>query len=174
MSSKLTPIRRGGLRGFPGGGYPERSLWIALELHDPANAAARCESYRNGGDRMTTKESPWSVEETVSRLQGVLESKGIKLFAVIDHSGEAEAVGLELRDTKVVIFGNPLAGTPVMAAAPLAALDLPHKVLVWADGDQTKLSYAEPAELAARSGLSDELAGRLAAIDAVTDAVIER
>ena len=59
MSSKLTPNRRGGLRDFPGGGYPERSLLIALELHDPANAAARCESYRNGGDRMTTKESPW-------------------------------------------------------------------------------------------------------------------
>jgi uncharacterized protein (DUF302 family) len=174
MSSKLTPNRRGGLRDFPGGGYPERSLLIALERHDPANAAARCESYRNGGNRMTTKESPWSVEETVSRLQGVLESKGIKLFAVIDHSGEAEAVGLELRNTKLVIFGNPLAGTPVMAAAPLAALDLPLKVLVWADGDQTKLSYAEPAELAERYGLSDELAGRLAAIDAVTDAVIER
>jgi uncharacterized protein (DUF302 family) len=114
------------------------------------------------------------VSLTVSHLQGVLESKGIKVFAVIDHSGEAEAVGLELRDTKLVIFGNPLAGIPVMAAAPLAALDLPLKVLVWADGDQTKLSYAEPDELAERYGFSDELAGRLGAIDAVTDAVIER
>jgi uncharacterized protein (DUF302 family) len=123
---------------------------------------------------MTTKESPRSVEDTLSRLKDVLESKGIKLFAVIDHSGEAEAAGLELRDTKVVIFGNPLAGTPVMAAAPLAALDLPLKILVWADGDQTKLSYTEPAELAERYGLSEELAGRLAAIEAVTDAVIER
>ena len=123
---------------------------------------------------MTTKESPGSVEDTVSRLKEVLKSKGIKLFAVIDHSGEAEAAGLELRDTKVVIFGNPVAGTPVMAAAPLAALDLPLKVLVWADGDLTKVSYAEPAELAARYGLTDELAGRLAAIDAVTDAVIDR
>jgi uncharacterized protein (DUF302 family) len=122
---------------------------------------------------MTTKESPHSVEDTVARMKGVLSSKGIKLFAVVDHSGEAEAVGLELRDTKVVIFGNPLAGTLVMSAAPLAALDLPLKVLVWADGDQTKLSYTEPAELAARYGLSDELAGRLAAIDAVTDAVID-
>jgi uncharacterized protein (DUF302 family) len=122
---------------------------------------------------MTTKESPRSVEETVSRLKAVLASKGAKLFAVIDHSGEAEAVGLELRETKVVIFGNPLAGTPVMAAAPLAALDLPLKVLVWADGDQTKVSYTGPAELATRYGLSDELAGRLAAIGVVTDAVIE-
>jgi len=122
---------------------------------------------------MTTKVSPRSVEDTVSRLNDVLESKGIKLFAVIDHSGEAEAAGLELRDTKLVIFGNPVAGTPVIAAAPLAALDLPLKVLVWADGEQTKVSYAEPAELAARYGLTEELAGRLAAIDAVTDAVIE-
>jgi uncharacterized protein (DUF302 family) len=123
---------------------------------------------------MTTKESPRPVEDTVSRLKGVLESNGIKLFAVIDHSGEAEAVGLALRETKVLIFGNPLAGTPVMAAAPLAALDLPLKVLVWADGDQTKLSYYGPNELAARYGLTDELAGRLSAIDAVTDAVIEQ
>jgi uncharacterized protein (DUF302 family) len=123
---------------------------------------------------MTTKESPWSVEETVTRLKRVLESKGIKLFALIDHSGEAEAVGLELRDTKVAIFGNPVAGTPVMSAAPLAALDLPLKVLIWADRDQTKLSYDGPHELAARYGLSDELAGRLSAIDAVTDAVVEQ
>ena len=122
---------------------------------------------------MTTKETARSVEDTVSRLRAVLESKGIKLFAVIDHSGEAEAVGLELRDTKLVIFGNPLAGTPIMSAAPPAALDLPLKVLIWADGDQTKLSYEEPQELAARYGLSDELAGRLSAVDAVTDAVIE-
>jgi uncharacterized protein (DUF302 family) len=90
---------------------------------------------------------------------------------VIDHSGEARAAGLELRDTKVVIFGNPAAGTPVMAAAPLAALDLPLKVLVWDDGGQTMLSYAGPDELAARHGLSDELAARLAAIDTITEAV---
>jgi uncharacterized protein (DUF302 family) len=122
---------------------------------------------------MTTKESLRSVEDTVARLKGVLDSKGIKLFAVIDHSGDAKAAGLELRDTKLVIFGSPVAGTPVMAAAPLAALDLPLKVLVWADGDQTKVSYLEPTELAARYGLTDELAGRLAAIDAVTDAAIE-
>jgi uncharacterized protein (DUF302 family) len=96
----------------------------------------------------------------------------MKLFAVIDHSGEAQAAGLELRETKVVIFGSPQAGTPVMEAAPLAALDLPLKVAVWADGEQTRLSYTAPAELAARYGLSDELAGRLAGIDALTDAAI--
>jgi uncharacterized protein (DUF302 family) len=122
---------------------------------------------------MTAKSSPWPVEETVSRLLHVLESRGIKLFAVIDHSGEAAAAGLRLRETKVVIFGNPVAGTPVMEAAPLAALDLPLKVLVWDDGGQTRLEYDGPAELAARYGLSDDLVERLAAIDAVTDAVVE-
>jgi uncharacterized protein (DUF302 family) len=97
----------------------------------------------------------------------------MKLFGVIDHSGEAAAAGLELRDTKVVIFGSPQAGTPVMQAAPLAALDLPLKVLVWDDSGETKLSYTAPRELAARYGLSDELAARLAGIDALTDAVID-
>ncbi len=106
------------------------------------------------------------------RLSAVLEAKNLKLFAVVDHSGEARSHGLELRDTKVVIFGSPLAGTPVMQAAPLAALDLPLRVLVWADGEDTKLSYTAPSELGARYGLSDELAARLAGIDAVTDAVI--
>ena len=118
---------------------------------------------------MVTKSSPSSVAETVARLEAVLKSRGIKLFAVIDHSGEAAAAGLQLRDTKVVIFGSPAAGTPVMEAAPLAALDLPLKVLIWADGDQTRIDYVDAAVLGARYGLSDELAGRLAVIDAITD-----
>jgi len=97
----------------------------------------------------------------------------MKLFAVVDHSGEAQAVGLALRDTKLVIFGSPRAGTPVMAPPPLAALDLPLKVLVWPDGDQTKISYTAPGTLAEWYGLSDELAAPLAGIEALTDAVIE-
>ena len=121
---------------------------------------------------MITKSSPRSVEETLTRLTELLVSQGIKLFALIDHSGEAKAAGLELRETKVVIFGSPLAGTPVMVAAPLAALDLPLRVLIWADGDQTRISYTGPKELAARYGLSDELAARLAALDTITDTVI--
>jgi uncharacterized protein (DUF302 family) len=125
------------------------------------------------GDSLVTKDSPWSVDETVERLSRVIESKGINLFAVVDHSGAAKSVGLELRDTKVVIFGAPQAGTPVMQAAPLAALDLPLKVLVWVDGSQTKMTYAPPETLAARYGLDAELAGRLAGINAVTDAVLE-
>ena len=119
-----------------------------------------------------TKTSPVSVADTVARLTSIAEAKGLKVFAVVDHSGEAAQVGLELRDTKVVIFGSPLAGTPVMAAAPLAALDLPLKVLVWADRERTRVSYTAPAALAARYGLSAELGARLEGIDAVTDALV--
>jgi uncharacterized protein (DUF302 family) len=124
-------------------------------------------------EEVVTKISSRSVADTVSRLQALVAAKGMKLFSVVDHSGEAKDSGLELRDTKLVIFGSPQAGTPVMAAAPLAALDLPLKVLVWAHADQTKVSYTAPRALAARYGLSDELAGRLAGIDALTDAVID-
>ncbi len=122
---------------------------------------------------LVTKPSPRSVPDTVRRLTELLAAKGMKLFTVIDHSGEAETNGLELRDTKVVIFGNPVQGTPVMEAAPLAALDLPLKVLIWADDAGTCVSYTAPAELARRYGLSDELAGRLAGIDLITDALVE-
>jgi uncharacterized protein (DUF302 family) len=123
-------------------------------------------------ETLVTKLSPRSVTDTVARFSEVLAAKGVKLFAVIDHSGEAEKAGLELRDTKVVIFGAPKAGTPVMQAVPVAALDLPLKVLVWDDDGQTKLTYTAPAALAARYGLSDDLAARLGVIDPVTDAVI--
>ncbi|HUE28267.1 MAG TPA: DUF302 domain-containing protein [Solirubrobacteraceae bacterium] len=124
------------------------------------------------GDPVVTKLSPRSVPDTVARLSDLVRSKGMKLFTVIDHSGEAAATGLELRDTKLVIFGGPKAGTPVMQAAPLAALDLPLKVLVWRDGEQTKVSYTAPSELAARYGLSDELAARLAGIEGLTDELV--
>jgi uncharacterized protein (DUF302 family) len=124
------------------------------------------------GDDLVTKVSPRSVEETVARFAEVLVGKGVTLFAVIDHSGEAAKVGLELRDTKVVIFGAPKAGTPVMQAVPVAALDLPLKVAVWDDDGRTTLTYTAPAALAARYGLSDDLAAGLAAIDPLTDAVV--
>jgi uncharacterized protein (DUF302 family) len=125
-----------------------------------------------GDDEIVTKLSRLPVAETVTRLSAEIESRGLKLFALIDHSGEAERAGLELRETKVVIFGSPAAGTPVMQAQPLAALDLPLKALVWDDDGQTKVSYAAPATLAARYSLDDALAQRLAGIDAVTDAVL--
>jgi uncharacterized protein (DUF302 family) len=121
---------------------------------------------------LTTKTSPRSVADTVARLQSLAEEKGMKVFAVIDHSGEAKQAGLQLRETKVVIFGSPQAGTPVMDAIPLAALDLPLKVLVWSEDGQTKLAYTAPSTLAARYGLDAELAARLAGIDGLTDGVI--
>jgi uncharacterized protein (DUF302 family) len=120
---------------------------------------------------VVTKSSPRSVADTTARLTELIDAHGLKQFAVIDHGAEAAAHGLELRETKVVIFGSPEAGTPVMAAAPLAALDLPLKVLVWADEDGTKLSYTAPIALAARYGLTDELSSRLAGIDDLTTAV---
>jgi uncharacterized protein (DUF302 family) len=123
-------------------------------------------------DGLVTKDCPLSVADTVARLSALLAEKGVKLFAVIDHSGEAHAHGLGLRETKVVIFGSPVGGTPVMQARPLAALDLPLKVLVWDDGGQTKITYAPPAVLAARYGIPDELAAPLGAINVLTDAVI--
>ena len=98
--------------------------------------------------------------------------KGIRLFAVIDQSAAARDAGLELRETVLVIFGNPALGTPVMAASPLAALDLPLKVLIWADDGVTKVSYTSPSALAARHHLAAELAEKLAGIDAITDALV--
>jgi uncharacterized protein (DUF302 family) len=119
-----------------------------------------------------TKLSPRSVPDTVARLTAVITNKGLRLFAVIDQAAEARQAGLELRDTTLVLFGSPAAGTPVMVAAPLAAVDLPLKVLVWDDAGQTKISYNDPGWLAARHHLSDELAANLAAIDPLTDALI--
>jgi uncharacterized protein (DUF302 family) len=126
----------------------------------------------SGSPELTTKVSPRSVADTVARLESLAEAKGMKVFAVIDHSGEAKDVGLALRETKVVIFGSPQAGTPVMVAAPLAALDMPLKVLIWSDGGQTKVTYTAPTALAVRYGLSDELAARLAGIDGLTDGLV--
>ena len=121
---------------------------------------------------VVTKPSPLTVAGTTARLVDLLAAKGIRLFMVIDQSAEARQVGLDLRDTTLVIFGNPAAGPPVMAAAPMSALDLPLKVLVWDDGGQTKVSYYAPAELAARHGLGPDLEKNLAAIDTLTDALV--
>ena len=119
-----------------------------------------------------TKVSPRPVAATVDRLTELVASKGMKLFAVIDQRAEAEQAGLELRETVLVLFGSPAAGTPVMDAAPLAALDLPLKVLIWDDGGQPKVTYTAPETLAARYGLTPELTARLAGIGPLTDALV--
>ncbi len=124
------------------------------------------------GDGVVTKASPRTVTETVARFTEIAQAKGLRVFAVIDQAAEARQVGLALRDTVLVIFGNPAAGTPVMAAAPLSALDLPLKFAVWDDGGQTKVSYVSPETIAGRYGLDPSLAANLAAIGPLTDALV--
>jgi uncharacterized protein (DUF302 family) len=129
------------------------------------------DSTRNQNE-IVSKLSPRSVAATVERLTGMITGKGMKVFAVIDQAAEARHAGLTLRETVLVLFGNPAAGTLVMDAVPLSAVDLPLKVLVWADGPQTKVSYYAPAALAARYQLSADLAAKLAGIDPLTDQLI--
>src|SRR6201994_257920 len=119
-----------------------------------------------------TKLSHRSVADTAAKLTGLIDAKGMRLFALIDQREEAQRAGLDLRETILVIFGSPAAGTPVMAASPLAALDLPLKVLVWDDDGQTKVSYSSPDALAARYHLGTDLAGNLAAVNTLTDALV--
>jgi uncharacterized protein (DUF302 family) len=114
------------------------------------------------------------MTDTVARLSAVVSARGMKVFAVIDHSREAQDVGLDLRDTRLVIFGSPATATPTIEAAPLSALDLPLRVVVWEDGYQTKVSYPSPADVARRYGLDGDLATALFAIEAVTSAVVDR
>ena len=127
-----------------------------------------------GDEAVVTKLSPWSVADTVARLSAVVAARGMEVLAIIDHSGKARDAGLDLRDTKLVIFGSPSAATPAIKAAPLAALDLPLRVVVWEDGYQTLVSYPEPAAVARRYGLDGDLADALASVDAVIAAVIDR
>ena len=121
---------------------------------------------------VVTKLSLQPVADTVAKLTAMISAKGMKLFVVIDQAAEARRVGLALRETTLVIFGSPTAGTPVMAASPLSALDLPLKVLIWDDGGQTKVSYYAPAALAASHHLTADLAANLAGINALTDALV--
>jgi uncharacterized protein (DUF302 family) len=107
---------------------------------------------------VVTIPSHHSVDETVKRVEEALAAKGIKLFALIDHSGEAEKAGLQMRPTKLLIFGNPKAGTPWMVAAPTIAIDLPIKLLIAEDADgRTWISYNDPAYIQSRHHLPDEL-----------------
>lgn len=118
---------------------------------------------------IVTKESAYSVEETVAKLKAILEEKHVKLFALVDHSGEAAAAGLQMPPTKLLIFGNPQAGTPVMLAAPSAALDLPLKILVAEDAQgKVHLSWNDPNFLQQRHNFPEELIKNLAAAEPLT------
>jgi uncharacterized protein (DUF302 family) len=107
--------------------------------------------------------SPYSVDETTERIQSLLAERGLKVFCTVDHSGEAQRIGLQMRPTKLVLFGSPMAGTPVMVAAPSIAIDLPLKVLVAEDETGVVwVSFNSPRYLQRRHGVADDLIANLA------------
>jgi uncharacterized protein (DUF302 family) len=110
--------------------------------------------------------SPHTVDQTVERLKGILEAKSVTLFAIIDHSGEADRAGMQMPNTKLLIFGNPAAGTPVMQAAASAALDLPLKILVAQDAEgHVSISWNDPAYLQARHGIPPALLSNIGVVE---------
>jgi uncharacterized protein (DUF302 family) len=109
-----------------------------------------------------------SVDETVEKLKGILTAKGVALFALVDHSGEAEKVGIKMPATKLLIFGSPKAGTPVMLAAPSIAIDLPLKILVSEDtSGKVWVSYNSPQYLKERHNVPDDLLKNIAVVEAL-------
>jgi uncharacterized protein (DUF302 family) len=109
-----------------------------------------------------------SVDDTVKRLKEILQAKGVTLFALVDHDGEAAKAGMNMRPTKLLIFGNPKAGTPVMLVAPSIAIDLPLKILIWEDArGKVWVSYNSPAYLQERHGVPQELLPNIAAVEAL-------
>jgi uncharacterized protein (DUF302 family) len=120
------------------------------------------------------KPSHHSVEQTVEKLMEILHSKDLTLFALVDHSGEAEKIGLKMRPTRLLIFGSPRAGTPLMLAAPSVAIDLPLKILVWEDTEgKVWVSYNSPAYLQERHGFPPDLVQNIAAVEALAMAAAE-
>jgi uncharacterized protein (DUF302 family) len=121
-----------------------------------------------------TLASAFSFNETLTRLEETIQAKGLTLFARIDHSVEAELAGLSMQSASVLIFGSPKAGTPLMVASPLIALELPLKALVWQDSAKSVLvSYTDPTFLAERFALPDELRANIAGIDALIDSALQ-
>ncbi|SRR6266849_10323244 len=120
------------------------------------------------------RRSNHSVDETIDRLKEILRSRGITLFAMVDHSGEAERAGMKMPPTKLLIFGSPKAGTPLMLDAPSVAIDLPLKILVREDDEgRAWISYNSPAYLQERHGFSQELIPNIAAVEALAAAAAE-
>jgi uncharacterized protein (DUF302 family) len=111
-------------------------------------------------------ESRHSVDATLDKLKGILDSQGVKIFALIDHSGEAEKAGMPMHNTKLLVFGNPKGGTPLMLAAPSVALDLPLKILVWEDASgKVRLTYNSVEFIRQRHNLTPGLAANISIID---------
>ena len=128
----------------------------------------------NRGRGIIDTPSNHSVDETVERLKGILQAKGVTLFALVDHSGEAEKVGMKMSPTKLLIFGSPKAGTPVMLAAPSSAIDLPLKILVWEDAQgKVWVTYNRLTYLQERHGIPQELLQNIAVVETLVNAVAE-
>ena len=126
------------------------------------------------GNGLVDLPSKHSVDETLDKLKGILKTKGITLFALIDHSGEAVKVGMKMAPTKLLIFGNPKAGTPVMLATPSSAIDLPLKLLIWEDDQgKTWITYNSTAYLQKRHNLPPEVLPNIAAIEALAKSATE-
>jgi uncharacterized protein (DUF302 family) len=122
----------------------------------------------NPDNGIVSRPSHHSVDQTVEKLRQILRANGVKLFALVDHSGEAEKVGMHLRPTKLLIFGNPKAGTPLMIAAPGIAIDLPLKILVSEDADgKVWISYNSAGFLQARHGVPENLVQNIAVVEAL-------
>jgi len=122
---------------------------------------------------IVTKPSKHTIAETLERLENVIQSKGLTIFARIDHSGEAERVGLRMQDAKLLIFGSPKAGTPLMVASPLLALDLPLKALVWKDKEgQVMVSYNSVTYLTNRYNLPVDLTKNIAGIGSLIESAL--
>ena len=118
--------------------------------------------------------SPRSVPETLKKLRAALEARGLKVFTVVDHSGEAEKAGLKMRPTQLLIFGSPKAGTPLMIASPTLAIDLPLKTLVWEDADgKVWVSYNSPDYFRQRHGIPADLVRNIAGVGALVEKAIE-
>lgn len=136
------------------------SLSSSANLHFNSNEEVSMTQARGKG--IIDKRSNHSVDETVDRLKNILQSKGVTLFALVDHSGEAEKVGMKMPPTKLLIFGNPKAGTPLMLATPSIAIDLPLKILVWEDAQKKVwVSYNSSEYLQQRHGLPEDLLGNI-------------
>jgi uncharacterized protein (DUF302 family) len=122
---------------------------------------------------LIVKPSPYSVRETIDRLEILLRTKGIKVFARIDQAAEAKTAGLEMPPMELLLFGNPKAGTPLMLAVPEAGIDLPLKAMAWQDGDgRVHLGYNDPAYLQSRFNLPAELLGPFSAVAALIESVL--
>jgi uncharacterized protein (DUF302 family) len=126
------------------------------------------------GNGLVRIASKYAVEETLKRLESVLAERGVRVFTVVDHSGEAEKVGMKMRPTKLVIFGNPKGGTPVMVAAPTLAIDLPLKALISEDeGGRVWVTYNSPEYLQQRHGVPEELIKNIAVVGALVARAVE-